>query len=245
MLILLSPAKTLDFTYNNSVPNNVSEPEFLSEALELVSVLRNQTATELAKLMSISSKLGELNYQRFQDFSQAVAKPALYAYKGDVYDGFELDKYNQEKLDFASQHLRIISGLYGILKPLDLIKPYRLEMSTKLINQKGNNLYDFWKKKLTDKLNQEYDNLIINLASQEYSSAVDKLNKTWINISFKEEHKNEYKVIGIHAKKARGVMANFIIQNFINNPEELKNFNLNNYQFVSNLSSASEYVFVR
>ncbi len=149
MLVLISPAKTLDFS--NNLPKNIttSVPKFHREALELVHILQNYSAKDLSSLMSISSKLGELNYQRFQEFSSSSVKPALYAYKGDVYEGFELEKYTEEQIKFADETIRIISGLYGILKALDLIAPYRLEMSVKLPNKYGKSLYDFWQEKLT------------------------------------------------------------------------------------------------
>jgi cytoplasmic iron level regulating protein YaaA (DUF328/UPF0246 family) len=245
MLVLISPAKTLDFS--NNLPKHLaaSPPIFAKEALELVNILQNYSAQDLSKLMSISPKLGELNYKRFKDFSYNSRKPAIYAYKGDVYEGFELEKYTDQDINFANKTIRIISGLYGILNPLDLIAPYRLEMSINLSNQSGKNLYNFWQDKLTKKLAEEEDAFIINLASQEYSSAIGKLNKKKINIVFKEKQNNTYKIIGIHAKKARGVMANFIVLNRIQNPEKLKLFNLNGYKFIGEFSSEEEYVFVR
>ena len=247
MLLLLSPAKTLDFSDNVPIQITTSTPKFLKEACELVQILQKYSAQDIAKLMSLSEKLSELNFQRFQEFNKQNSKAALYAYKGDVYEGFELNEYKEAEIKFANEHLRIISGLYGVLKPLDLIQPYRLEMSINLINPKGRNLYNFWNEKLTDNLNEEQDDIIINLASQEYSSAIitSKLTKPIINIVFKEQHKGEYKIIGIHAKKARGVMANFIIRNFIKDTKEIKEFCLNGYQFKPEFSSKEEYVFVR
>ena len=245
MLVLISPAKTLDFS--SSIPNNLTQtiPIFAKESKELVNLLKKYSAKEISQLMSISDKLGELNYQRFQNFDHSITKAAIYAYKGDVYQGLELEKYSLEDLNFANQTIKIISGLYGLLKPLDLIAPYRLEMSIALPNPQGKNLYDFWKKKLTNQLNHETADCIINLASQEYSSAIGILNKPKIDITFKEEHKGEYKIIGIHAKKARGVMANYIVRNSIKEPEVLKNFNENGYRFASEFSKKEEYVFIR
>jgi cytoplasmic iron level regulating protein YaaA (DUF328/UPF0246 family) len=247
MLMLISPSKTLDFSDN--LPNNLkgSNPFFAKEASQLVQVLEKYSSQDISELMSLSDKLGQLNYQRFQNFASQPQKPALYAYKGDVYEGFELNTYKQEDIAFANQHLRIISGLYGVLKPLDLIKPYRLEMSINLPNNKGKNLYLFWENKITNKLNEEQDDLVINLASQEYFSAINPkiLNKKIINITFKEKHKDGYKIIGIHAKKARGIMANYIILNSINKASQIKDFNLNGYIFSSQLSSENEYVFIR
>jgi uncharacterized protein len=245
MLTVISPAKTLDFSDN--LPKNIktTEPCFYKETLELLAILDKYSPQELCQLMSISPKLGELNYNRFQEFESAKKKPALYAYKGDVYEGFELEKYTAEDIKFADNNVRIISGLYGILKPLDLIAPYRLEMSIKLPNKMGKNLYNFWQEKLTQKLGKEKSEYIVNLASQEYSSAIEKLNKKIINIAFKEKQNDQYKIIGIHAKKARGMMANFIIRNKINTPEDLKSFKLNNYRFIPEFSSKEEYVFAR
>ncbi len=245
MLVLISPAKTLDFS--NNFPENlaVSAPKFYKEALELMGILQNYAAQDLSKLMCISAKLGELNYKRFQEFSSANTKPALYAYKGDVYEGLELEKYTSDQIEFANKIIRIISGLYGMLKALDLIAPYRLEMGINLPNRLGKNLYNFWRDKLTESIEAEQEKFIINLASQEYSLAIGQLNKKKINIVFKEKQKDDYKIIGLYAKKARGIMANYIIQRKIENPEELKEFNLANYKYISRFSSAEEYVFVR
>ena len=246
MLTIISPAKTLDFS--NNLPKNIatSVPCFYQESLELLDIIKEYSAADLCKLMSISPKLGELNYKRFQELLlSSETKPALYAYKGDVYEGFELEKYSAKDINVANNKVRIISGLYGILKPLDLIAPYRLEMSIKLPNKQGKNLYNFWQEKLTNKLEEEESEYIINLASQEYSSAIGKLNKKIINIIFKEKQNDKYKIVGIHAKKARGVMANFIVLNQIETPEELKSFELNNYKFIPEFSSEEEYVFVR
>ncbi len=254
MLILISPAKTLDF--NDNVPKkvNFSQPKFYQEANELVHILQTYSVKDLAKLMDLSEKLSDLNYQRFQKFlnqidqnNKSSFKQAIYAYKGDVYQGFTLESYHDKELKFANDHLRIISGLYGLLKPLDLIQPYRLEMSMPIPNLYGKNLYDFWNNKITNALNDEKSDVIINLASQEYSSAIlkNKLNKPIINITFKEKSKDRYKIIGLHAKKARGSCANFIICNSIDRLEDIKKFNLNNYQFRDDFSSEEEYVFVR
>lgn len=243
MLVLISPAKTLDFT--STLPNNIqtTTPEFSEQASELVEVLKKYSVTNLAKLMVLSPKLAELNYQRFQDFATNDTRPAIYAYNGDVYDGFELEKYGAIQRDFLNKTIRIISGLYGLLKPFDLIKPYRLEMSTSL----PGGLYNFWHRKITDKLNSSGEDVIINLASKEYTDAVDipNLNKKIITITFKEKHQDGYKIIGIHAKKARGVMANYIVINNITDPELLKDFTENNYRYSLQLSSGEEYVFIR
>jgi uncharacterized protein len=227
MLILLSPAKRLDL--ESVIPNDLitSIPYFQIEALEIVDILRNYCPLSLSKLMSISKQLGELNY------------------KGDVYQELELDKYDNQTMNFINNHVNIISGLYGLLKPLDLIQPYRLEMSTKLANHYGNNLYQYWSKKITNKLNESSD-IIINLASEEYSSVISKeLKAKMINITFKEIYQQGYRIVGINAKRARGQMLNYLIHGFIHNPNEIKNFSLNNYKFMPNLSTEKEYVFVR
>ncbi|MEK6733552.1 MAG: YaaA family protein, partial [Pseudomonadota bacterium] len=163
MLILISPAKTLDFSNNELESKAVSNPVFLKEAEQLVTILKKYSIEDIASLMKLSPALSKLNYDRFKEFDKAKGKPAIFAYKGDVYEGFELDTYKDPELDFADQHLRIISGLYGLLKPLDLIKPYRLEMSINLPNKKGKNLYQFWGDKITDTLNYNDENCIINL----------------------------------------------------------------------------------
>lgn len=247
MLLLISPAKTLDFSNHNHGNNDASTPLFQKEALELVQILKNCSSQDLASLMNLSDKLSELNYQRFQNFDNLAKKPAIYAYKGDVYQGLELEQYSAENINFANNYLRIISGLYGILKPLDLIQPYRLEMSIKLINPMGGNLYSFWEEKITHLLNQENVDVIINLASNEYSSSIikRKLNKPMIDIVFKENNNGTYKIIGIHAKKARGIMANYIIRNSIKTAQEIKEFGSNNYKFMPLMSSENEYVFAR
>lgn len=253
MLILISPAKTLDFLAQIPEKLESSIPYFTKESIEIIEYLRKFSPNEIAKLMSLSPSLSQLNYQRFQQFSfevnpdnKGLFRQAIYAYKGDVYQGFDLKNYKKEDIDFANQYLRIISGLYGILKPLDLIQAYRLEMSTPLAT-KVKNLYDFWSIKITDFLNQETEEFIVNLASQEYSSAIikDKINKPLINIVFKESYKNDYKIIGIHAKKARGIFANFIILNKLKTLEDLKTFCINGYKFMEKFSTKEEYVFVR
>ncbi|MGB4191345.1 MAG: peroxide stress protein YaaA [Rickettsiales bacterium] len=251
MLILLSPAKTLNFNCNVPKEISTSIPDFTYEAWQLAEILKTYSAESLGKLMHISPKLSQLNYERFQNFSRNYtdinSKPAIYTYNGDVYEGINLETYTNEQLLFINKNLRILSGMYGILKPFDLIQAYRLEMSTSLGNDKGKNLYQFWGDKITQALNAEANEYIINLASQEYSAAINlkKLKKPLINIIFKEKVQNEYKIIGIHAKKARGLMANFISTALLDNPEHLKHFDVQQYRFSSDFSSSSEYVFVR
>lgn len=247
MLVLLSPAKTLDF--NRNIPDHisVSTPCFNEEASQLVEILGQYSIEDLSSLMKLSHKLSELNYQRFQNYKESDSRPAIYAYNGDVYEGFKLSEYNQKTQDFANKTLRIISGLYGVLKPFDLIKAYRLEMSIDLANSYGKNLYDFWGNKITNYLNKDQGQVIINLSSKEYFLSINpnKINKKIINIVFKEKYKDDYKIIGLHAKKARGIMADFIIRSQITDPVKLKEFNLSGYKYHSKFSSEGEYVFIR
>lgn len=244
MIAIISPAKTLDFSgYNH--PIKETEPEFDHRVDDLINILNKKSVNELEKLMKISSKLANLNYQRFQNFLDAPKKPAILAYKGDVYEPLEVDNFTQSDFDYLEKHLRIISGLYGVLKPSSLIKPYRLEMSIKVQNQKGNNLYQFW----NDDFLNYFDNIrdvIINLASDEYFSAIPTIfsNKI-IKIIFKEKRANQLKIIGINAKRARGLMVNFMVKNKIENPDQLKEFDLEDYKFNISLSSNNCFVFTR
>ena len=252
MIIIISPSKTQDFS---SDPNTqISYPQQLKQSLKLINILTKLSPEELAVLMKISKKLSLLNWQRFQDFSDDFslknAKQALLAFKGGVYKGFAIETYTSEDFNFAQQHLRILSGLYGVLRPLDLIQPYRLEMGTRLKNTYGKNLYEFWGDKITQQLNQDLanqDSLVINLASNEYFKAIRSkyLDAKILTLSFKENKQGIYKVVAIHAKHARGLMANFIIKNRLNDSESIKKFQLENYQFNSVLSSTDEWVFTR
>ncbi len=253
MLILLSPSKSLDFEAKITT-KDFTIPEFLDDSKILIKQLKKFSCEDLAKLMKISEKLSVLNYQRFQDFKAPFtiqnSKPAIFVFDGDVYDGIDSENYSKKDLKFAQNHLRILSGLYGILKPLDLIQPYRLEMGTKLKNDLGKNLYEFWQDKITLKLNEELkqksQKVILNLASEEYFSAINikKIQGEIINIIFKEKRGKEYKVIGLLAKKARGLMADFIIKNNINKIEELKNFNIQNYRFDKKISDKNNWYFI-
>lgn len=210
--------------------------------------------------MKVSEKIATLNHKRYRDYKPETtlknAKQCIAVYKGDVYKGdvykqIDIMSYKTEDLDFAQKHLRIISGLYGVLKPLDLIQPYRLEMDINLKTSKANNIYDFWSNKLSNQINKELPNfkepIIVNLASNEYYNAMNenKIKGNIIKISFKEERNGQFKIIGILAKKARGMMTNFIIKSRITNPEELKKFNTSNYNYNPNLSTSNHYVFTR
>lgn len=251
MLILLSPAKSLNYQTSNSYPN-FTIPHFAKEANQLAAELKKFTVSNLEKMMKISQNLAVINHARFQNFSHNFdfknSKQALLAFDGDVYKPIEVEKFDDADFIFAQKNLRILSGFYGILRPLDLMQPYRLEMSTVFDkNFFTKNLYQFWGDKISQQLNLDDAKYIINLASEEYFAAVNqkKILAKIINISFKEAKNNSYKTIGIHAKKARGLMTNFIIKNKISNPEDLKKFKLENYFFEKDLSSQFNFVFVR
>ncbi len=214
--------------------------------------MKKKSAPELKSLMGISENLATLNEERFKTFQKEFnfenSKQALLAFKGDVYTKIDVDNYSDEDFEFAQEHLRILSGLYGLLKPLDLIQPYRLEMGTKVENKKGKNLYEYWDKKIARAINKVAEGEpIVNLASQEYFKAVDKktLKSDVINIHFKEHKDGSYKVIGFFAKQARGLMTNFAIKNKINDPAQLKTFNEERYEYSNQLSTYSDWVFVR
>ncbi|WXU00199.1 MAG: Peroxide stress resistance protein YaaA [Catillopecten margaritatus gill symbiont] len=249
MLAVISPSKTQDFN-----PSNIStytHTRQLDESQALIDILKTQSQEDIAKLMSISEKLAVLNYNRFQTFKTPFtltnAKQALLAFKGDVYNGIDAPSLNAEDLQFAQATLRMLSGLYGVIRPLDLIAPYRLEMGTRLVNPKGKNLYEFWGDKISTVLNQDENEVIINLASNEYFKGIDKkaLNAKIINIAFKERKNEQYKIIGIHAKRARGLMVNYMIKNRLTNPESLKAFDIEGYQFKPDLSEELTWVFTR
>ena len=201
--------------------------------------------------MSLSEKLSELNFDRFQKFKLPFtldnAKQAILAFKGDVYNGINAPELSSEDLEFAQGKVRMLSGLYGVVRPLDLIQPYRLEMGTKLSNSKGGDLYDYWGSEISNILNDDEPNLIINLASNEYFKAIDKktLKANILDIVFKEKKGDSYKVIGIYAKRARGLMINYIIRNRLESPELLKDFSDEGYRFDKELSSDLSWVYLR
>jgi len=241
MLILISPAKSLDFEtrFNCEI---ATKAQFEKEAQKLADEMKNYSAKKLGELMEISPKLSELNFSRWQNFKKNEARQALLAFDGDVYAGIEKEKYGKKDFEFAQNHLRILSGLYGILRPMDLIKPYRLEMGFT-----DKNLYEFWEKKIADELNKNEAEVLINLASEEYFGAVDvkKITKPIINIFFKEKKNGALKIIGINAKKARGLMTNFAIKNKITDAQKLKKFAEEKYKFDEKLSDKNNWVFVR
>jgi cytoplasmic iron level regulating protein YaaA (DUF328/UPF0246 family) len=254
MLIVLSPAKTLDFE-TKPVTDTYTVPEMLSESKVLVKELKKLKPTAIAELMGVSDKIAKLNADRFKAFKTPFtpdnAKQAVLAFKGDVYQGLKATRYKEKDLAFAQQHLRILSGLYGLLKPLDLIQPYRLEMGTSFKNERGKDLYAFWDDGITKALNKalkaQKDDVLVNLASNEYFKAVKpKLLKGKIITPVFKEYKNgKYAVIGLLAKKARGMMADYIISNRLTNPEDMKAFKQEGYRFDARLSKANEWVFIR
>ncbi|WP_347922371.1 peroxide stress protein YaaA [Pontimicrobium sp. SW4] len=252
MKLVLSPAKSLNF--ESELPTNkVSESCFLKEAERLNKLLKKKSARSLSKLMNISDNLGQLNYERNQEwqlpFIQDNARQAIYAFSGDVYRGLDAYTIPQEKLDKVQDTVRIISGLYGILKPLDLIQPYRLEMGTKFLVGKNKNLYEFWKQKITKKLNEELEDseLFLNLASNEYFKAIDTkaLKVPVITANFKDFKNGEYKMIMTFAKLARGYMTRYIIDTDAKTIEDIKGFNYEGYGFSEAMSTKTELVFIR
>lgn len=251
MLIVISPAKTLDFETAPSI-ESCSQPRFLPQSQQLINELKALSTADIASLMKLSDKLAALNMTRFQTwqkpFNLENAKQALLAFKGDVYTGLDADTLNVAGLEFAQQHLRILSGLYGVLKPLDLMQPYRLEMGTKFANKKGKDLYQFWGSQLRESIEAELkDGVLINLASNEYFKAVEekKLKARIITPVFKDWKNGQYKIISFYAKKARGLMSRYIIDHRINEPEKIKDFDSEGYRFSPEMSQADEWVFLR
>jgi uncharacterized protein len=254
MLVLLSPAKKLDFDRENA-PEKHTNLAFEADTKELLKTARKQKAADLKRLMKISDDLSDLNYNRFQSmtfpFTADNAKQAGFAFNGDTYAGLDITTLDSDDLDFAQDHVRILSGLYGMARPLDLIQPYRLEMGTRMANSRGENLYDFWGSSLAEALNSELEShsnkVIINCASNEYFKAVKPkaLTVPVITPVFKEIKQDVAKMIGFSAKRARGMMARYISQNRIDTPEKIKTFDSAGYSFRPELSSESEYHFYR
>ncbi|BBB23459.1 conserved hypothetical protein [Isorropodon fossajaponicum endosymbiont JTNG4] len=250
MLAIISPSKTQDFSTSNI--DEYTQTCQIKQSKILIEILKAKTQDEIAQLMSISDKLANLNYERFQTFSTPFnptnAKQALLAFKGDVYSGIDAPSLSMADLEFAQNTLRMLSGLYGVIRPLDLIQPYRLEMGTRLENPKGKNLYEFWGDEISTILNEDETDTIINLASNEYFKGIDQtaLNAKIINIAFKEFKNDTYKIIGIYAKRARGLMVNFMIKNRITHAEDLKSFDKEDYQFRAEMSDdTTSWVFTR
>ncbi|GAB6261485.1 peroxide stress protein YaaA [Photobacterium sp. CCB-ST2H9] len=254
MLIVVSPAKTLDYE-SPLATETYTQPELLDHSAELIEVCRTLTPMDIASLMKVSDKIAGLNAARFAewqpDFAPANARQAILAFKGDVYTGLEAESMREEDFTFAQQHLRMLSGLYGLLRPLDLMQPYRLEMGTRLANGRGANLYQFWDNIITDKLNtalaEQGDDILINLASNEYFKAVKpkSLKGKVVTPVFKDCKNGQYKVISFFAKKARGMMARYIIDNRLTSVEQLKQFDVAGYYFSPEESTDKELVFKR
>lgn len=252
MLIVISPAKTLDYE-TTPVTDVHSQPDFLNHSAELIEQLRTLSVQDVAELMKLSDKLSSLNVARFEswtpEFTTDNAKQALLAFKGDVYAGMDAETFSAEDFEFAQDHLRILSGLYGLLKPLDLMQPYRLEMGTKLANGRGKDLYQFWGNIITDTLNEQLvsEQVLINLASNEYFKATKAKNISARIITpvFKDWKNGQYKMISFYAKKARGLMSRYIIQNKLENPEQLKDFDLDGYRFADSMSEGDTWTFIR
>lgn len=254
MLILISPAKTLDYQ-SDLATQRYTQPELLAYSQQLIDVARTLNAPEISSLMSVSDKIASLNATRFHqwqpEFTPENARQAILAFKGDVYTGLQAESFSEEDFDFAQQHLRMLSGLYGVLRPLDLMQPYRLEMGIRLNNPGGKDLYQFWNTVITDTLNQalteQGDNVLINLASDEYFKSVKprQLEAEIIKPVFLDEKNGNYKVISFYAKKARGLMSRYIIQNRLTRPEQLKAFNLDGYAFDESASQQNEWIFKR
>lgn len=254
MIVLLNSSKTLDFDPTVGISKHTI-PEFLKESALLVEKLRKLSASEISKLMGVSKKLAKLNVARYADWQTAAtpanAKQALFAFKGDIYSGIETENYKSRDFDFAQKHVRILSGLYGILRPLSLIQPYRLEMAAKLPTTEGRNLYSFWGNRITASLKallkQEKSGVIVNLCSAEYFRAVQSndLEATIITPAFKEFRHGTYRFVTIYGKKARGLMCNYIIQNKLVRIEDLKSFDSEGYQYNKKISSDHEWLFTR
>ena len=254
MLMVISPAKTLDYT-TAPVTARHTLPEHLAHSVELIAQLRELTPAQIAELMGLSDKLAGLNAARYTEwtpeFTPGNAKQALLAFKGDVYTGLDAESFGADDFDFAQQHLRMLSGLYGVLRPLDLMQAYRLEMGTKLANARGKDLYAFWGERISQWLNDalaaQGDDILLNLASNEYFGAVKRkaLQARVIDTEFKDRKNGQYKIISFYAKKARGLMARYVIRNRLRDPESLKGFDLDGYYFAAEQSSPDKLVFLR
>lgn len=254
MLMVVSPAKNLNFDTPAST-DVFSQPQLMAHTNDLVQHCKTLAPSDLSSLMKISDKLAILNAERFNSFTTPFtlenAKQAMFAFNGDVYTGLDAQTLGDDDINFAQQHLRILSGLYGVLKPLDLMQAYRLEMGTKLVTEKGKNLYEYWDQAITDSLNEalleQGDNVLVNLASNEYFGAVKKkqLDAHIVTPHFKDEKNGKYKIISFFAKKARGLMARYIIENKVTSVAQLKKFDTAGYQFDVQASTETDLVFIR
>jgi len=254
MLIVISPAKTLDYESPLAI-DKYTKPELIDHSKLLIKECKKLTPLAISTLMKVSDKIAGLNVARFQEWSEEFtlenSRQAILAFKGDVYTGLDAYSMSEEDFDYAQSHLCMLSGLYGLLKPLDLMQPYRLEMGSKLVNERGANLYQFWGNVITETLNQalseQGDNVLINLASNEYFKSVKTkvLDGVVVTPIFKDSKNGQYKVISFFAKKARGMMARYIIDNRVSTIEKLTQFDIAGYYFVEEESTATELVFKR
>jgi len=254
MLVTLSPSKGQDFE-EPALSKKYSKPADLKDSELLIKELRKIKSKQLQEMMDISENIAELNVDRYKTFKTPFttknAKQAIFAFKGDVYSGLELSSFDEDDYAYAQDHLRILSGLYGCLRPLDLIQPYRLEMKTRLKNERGDNLYQFWDDRITRSINKELkkqkEAVLVNLASNEYFKSVKPklLEGRLLNINFKETKNGKTRVVAIFAKRARGMMADYIIRNRVENPEDLKRFRLGGYKFNKDLSDDKQWTFER
>jgi uncharacterized protein len=254
MKIIVSPAKKLDFELAAPIKKS-TQPLFIDKSETLIETLKTYTTGEISQLMKLSDALSELNVNRYREFSTPFtrenAKQAMYAFRGDTYVGLDADSFSKEDAEFAQKSLRILSGLYGVLRPLDLIQAYRLEMGTKLKCAGSKNLYEYWRETLTQELNREFkkdgDKVLVNLASKEYFSAVDfkELNIPVVTCHFMEKKGKEYKIISFKAKRARGMMAQYIIKNKIEKREDLLAFKEDGYLYDAKASEENDLVFKR
>lgn len=254
MLMVISPAKTLDFE-SKPVTARFTQPQYLDHSQELIEQLRELSPAQISELMHVSDKIGGLNAARFGSwtpaFTPANAKQALLAFKGDVYTGLNAETFSEADFSYAQDHLRMLSGLYGLLRPLDLMMPYRLEMGTKLANARGKDLYAFWGTRISEWLNEalaeQGDDVLLNLASNEYFSAVKRtaLNARIINTEFKDLKNGQYKIISFFAKRARGLMARWAVLHKAGTPRKLEGFDLEGYAFAPGASTPERLVFRR
>ncbi|MDG1580085.1 peroxide stress protein YaaA [Pseudomonas sp. GOM6] len=254
MLMVISPAKTLDYETPPTTPL-FTQPQHLDHAQELIAQLRQMSPQQIGELMHLSDKLAALNVARYgsweRPFNPSNAKQALLAFKGDVYTGLAAEDFSEADFDFAQRHLRMLSGLYGVLRPLDLMQPYRLEMGTKLANARGKNLYEFWGDDISGWLNaalaEQGDEVLLNLASNEYFGAVKRkaLKARVIDTEFKDLKNGQYKIISFYAKKARGLMARYVIKERLRDPAGLKDFNYQGYRYSAEQSKPDSLVFLR
>ena len=253
MLIVISPAKRLDFTEPDpTLP--ATQPRFAEDTAGLIKTARRQTRADLRRLMGISEDLAKLNHTRFRDFDEAATDKgvqAVMAFAGDVYQGLDARRFDRAQLEWAQEHLRILSGLYGLLRPLDRIQPYRLEMGTRLRTRRGASLYDFWDDRISKQLNADAEGhphpVLINLASQEYFGAVDAkaLTLPVVTPQFREQKDGESRIISFFAKKARGTMARYAVENRIEDPQDLKGFDRDGYRFDASASTDGDWIFTR